>query len=365
LISPLAQAANVAIDAATNDTTYVDGRTEPSLVARLVASLPHLLVNEWLGAFPAGELHVTSVFCHHMPQAHWDSLNGLGPGRSELCDLLLLVVSPDASGAFTEHALLIQAKNGTLGQATLSTTGDYKQRYMYTSWPDFHIAGGACNGTALPCMPFEPRYDIRKAGPDGTRYGIVKENQNPSWYLESSVPTWSPKTKQGKLHINTFDDVGAMSISAQLSLGEAIEEMVNKSLGHPLNDIATPHWDHVVGILMLNAMESQYKTKLTSVQHTKGAPLVPLSAACSLFTTHPYQSPSPPFTRHWNFWHPLGSASTKHLLADTGGLIITTPPEDRKWENLDRGYGIIRIVVGGRFTEDAIRKPSPGEPTKM
>jgi hypothetical protein len=264
----------------------------------------------------------------------------------------------------TEHALLIQAKNGKLGKATLNSPGDHKQRYMYTAWPKFHIAGGACNGLTAGCLPAEQRFDISGAAPDGTRYGVVAENQNPSWYLESKLQAWSPRAKQGKSNISTFADVGVLHISAQLSLGEAIEQMVNKSLGHPLDDAATPHWDDVVGILMLNAMESQNKTKLTSVEHTTGAPLVPLSAACSLFTTHMYQSPFPPLVRHWNFWHRQGRAFRKQSLAAAGGFIISTPPADRMWENFDRGYGIIRIVVGGRFAEDAIRKLSPGEQPK-
>jgi hypothetical protein len=73
LLSQLAISANDAINDATTDTTYVSGDNEPSLVARLVAPLPDLLVENWSNDLAKGELHVTSAFCHPRPQAHWDS----------------------------------------------------------------------------------------------------------------------------------------------------------------------------------------------------------------------------------------------------------------------------------------------------
>jgi hypothetical protein len=323
LSSQLAKSANDAIDDATKDKTYVSGDDEASLVARLVASLPKLLVDNWTKHYAAGELHVTSTFCHHMPQAHWDSLHNLGPGRSELCDLLLLVSSPNASGALTEHALLIQAKQGSYGQTKLTGKGDHTQRYMYTEWPNFHIASGPCKNGASNCKYATEIFNIKTAASDGTRYGVVGKDEIPSWHLESQFQTWSPTMKQGRLGISSFSDVGTESISAQLSLGEAIVKMVNKSLGHPLNYSKASHWEDVVGILMINALEAQYKPKLTSVKHTPGAPLVPLSAACSLFTTNILQNPPPLFIRPWMLLDYDRDVTEKSSSGNAGGVIYS------------------------------------------
>lgn len=357
--SQLAKSANDAIDYATKDKTYVSGDDEPSLVARLVASLPKLLVDNWSKHYAAGELHVTSTFCHHMPQAHWDSLHGLGPGRSELCDLLLLVSSPDASGELTEHALLIQAKQGSQGQTKLTGKGDHKQRYMYTEWPNFHIASGPCKHRASNCKYATQIFNIKTAASDGTRYGVVAENEVPSWHLESQFQTWSPAVKQGRLGISNFSDVGTESISAQLSLGEAMVKMVNKSLGHPVSYNKASDWEHVVGILMINAMEAQFKQKLTSVKHTPGAPLVPLSAACSLFTTHIPQNPPPLFIRSGMLLDYDRDVESKSSSGNAGGVIYSSPPGERVRENVEGGYGIISIIVNGRFAEDDVRDPAP------
>lgn len=364
MLSQLANSANDAIDDATTDTTYVSGDNEPSLVARLVARLPDLLVDKWSNHFAAGDLHVTSAFCHPRPQAHWDSVHGFGPGRSELCDLLLLVASPDASGALTEHALLIQVKQGAQGQTSLSGDGDHTQRYMYAEWPDFHIASGRCKTIPSNCQITGKSLNIKAAAAMGTRYGIVAENENPAWHLESQFPTWSPTVKQGRLTMSTFDDIAALPISAQLSLGEALEMMVNKSLGHTVNNHLTPDWDEVVNILMINAMELQFKKKFHLVRHTPGAPLVPLSAACSLVTTIPSQAFLLRFIHPWEFSDHWARPRAKPSPSHAGGIIFSSPPGERVWENLEGGYGIIRIVVNGRFEEDAIRGSAPDERPK-
>jgi len=365
LRSQLAIAADNAVDAATQDQTFVVGDNEPSLVARLVATLPDRLVQAWSKHFDAGELHISSAFCHPRPQAHWDSA-GLGPGRSELCDLLLLVASPDAAGVMTERALLIQAKCGTGGRSSLNGEGDVKQRYMYAHWPSFHIAGGKCIGPAAGCNPPARQYSFGVAGAMGTRYGIVCASGHPTWQLEPHAATWSPALKIGRSTFGTFDDVGAETVAGQLTLGEAIEQVMNKSLGHEVQDLHADDWSDVIALLLENAMDQFNAKKLTHVKHAPGALPVPLAAAAS-FLTNRHMMPDWLARRYFPYRHPI--PFHPHMKRSRNNRTDVAGTDGRFWfyharphghhEQFEDGYGIIRVVVNGRFSDDATGEPMP------
>ena len=352
--STIALAADRAVDAATQDTTYVAGTNEPSLVARLVAALPDLLVQQWRPHFPSGLLHVSSAFCHQRPQVHWDA-GSLGSGRPELCDLLLLVASPDSTGAMSESALLVQAKCGTSGQSSLNGVGDVKQRYMYASWPEFHFAGN-CTGSAARCMPKSQRYQLRPhSGIDlGARYGIVSESGSPTWYLEGHPAAWSPASKSGKAKVSNFDDVSAISVAGTVSLGEALEQMVNKSLGRHVHHTLSDDWSRVIARLVEHAIELTHARKLHLVQHAPAAPLVPLASACTFVTNDARRLTALRLTDDlsWPFGLALPGPYSWQVDGD-GGYHYTAPPNHAEGGEFNDGFGIIRVVVAGRLKEDS------------
>jgi len=269
-----------------------------------------------------------------------------------LCDLLLLVASPDATGVMTEHALLVQAKKGIGGNVSLAGHGDLKQRYMYAMWPDFHIAKGDCKGKddALACKNYSlaATLNIASEGAKGTRYGIVDENAKPAWVIEQGQAGWSPTIKAGATNNTRFDDVSAMSVSANISMGEALEAMVGKSLGHPVQYVGTDDWTDVISGLLSSAMNLHYVNKFHLVKHTNGAPLVPLSAAStfiarnlSTFSLDDFDLELDHFISH-NYARPTVFAN---------GSLFSTPPRKPIVESIDNGYGIIRIVVNGHFKD--------------
>lgn len=345
--SKLSAAADRAVNISTRDTRYVCGDSEPSLVARLVAALPDQLVKRWRPYFATGMLEVTSAFCHPRPQAHWEV--GLGAGRPELCDLLLLVASPDKSGVMTEHALLVQAKKGDGGKTSLSAESELKQRYMYAKWPDFHIARGDCKGSADSCAHKSPTNTRRivSEGLEGARYGIVSKDERPAWYIEEQQATWNPVFKPTVSSPATFEHVSSVSIAAGLSMGEALEMMVNKKLGHPIQLVGTDDWTDVISALVTNALDLHFgRTNFHMVKHTPGAPLVPLSAASAFLTT----SPSVVSLKH-SALHRWPFTGKSKFSQDRGGARFSSPPVASTEEPIYDGYGVIRIVVNGHFKE--------------
>ena len=359
--SKIAAAADRAINIATRDKTYVHGTNEPSLVARLVAALPVQLVKRWGIHFGPGVVQVTSAFCHPRPQAHWDS-NPLGPGRSELCDLLLLVASPDKSGVMTERALLIQAKNGINGIAFLTSAGDIKQRYMYANWPDFHIAKGNCNkrekGKGAPksaskCVNNVTSYNIAAAAKSAARYGIVQENARPAWRIEAlqaSCPSSNLKTRVSIA--KSFDDLDEVPVSATLSLGQALEDMVNHSLGYPIQYTGTDDWTEVIATLTTSALNLHDAAKFHLVTHAPGVSVVPISSAMTFATVDLHRVPIEQSTlikRLHPHWHKMSGGR---------GVGFTAPREQIEMP-INDGFGIIRIALAGYFKDEkhSERKP--------
>jgi hypothetical protein len=358
--SKLSDAANQAINDATLDSSFVPGETEPSLVARLVAALPDLLVAAWSPYFVGKQLYVTSVFCHHIPQVHWDH-HKYGWGRPELGDLLIIVSSPDASGNVTDHALLVQAKLNEKGpNTTLSKKGDIKQRYMYARWPAFHF-GNACRGAAHKCSPSLKRYTLNSSNlhGDATRYGVVSLRHRPTWNLESSAATWKVFPKNGKAKCKTFDDINAMPVLGQVPLGNALVHMVKKSLGRSLHRPEDADWEDVVNELIFQALRQMNAPRLRHAPPRLGTPVIPIASAAAFV-------PAPLSSTPMTFFEPVRTiANYPHydlgdlFSAETAWYCGAAPsngsgkkiPEMPDSGYPQGGFGIIRIRVDGELND--------------
>jgi len=259
----------------------------------------------------------------------------------------------------SESALLVQAKCGTGGQSSLNGVGDVKQRYMYASWPEFHFAGN-CRGSAAKCMPKSQRYRLRPhGGVDlGARYGIVSESGSPTWYLEAHPAAWSPAPKSGKAKVSNFDDVGAISVAGTVSLGEALEQMANKSLGCRVDHTLSDDWSRVIARLVEHAIELTHARKFHLVQHAPAAPLVPLTSASTFVTKGTRSSTAllliDDLSWPWLWpWPSTLPGPYSWQVDGNGGYNYTAPPNNAEGREFNGGFGIIRVVVTGRLEEDS------------
>ena len=295
-------------------------------------------------------LHVASVFCHHQPQVHWDSV-GLGHGRPELGDFLLVVSAQDAAGKMTDHALLIQAKKGKQGhQVTLRTASDLKQRYMYLNWPQFHIVQG-CRGSALKCKASGRRFNSANSvfNADGARYGLVVCGSSPTWKVEDGGQVWAPVPKSGKTGISTFGDIAAMKADGTTTLGEVLEGMVNKTMGRPFDLNGADDWSGVISELLDHGCLLTSKKKLRHVTHSSGSRILPVmtsSAFCWRGTGHDRVSQFLKLVAARNLITPP-SLHRAAYRTDGNDIYGTVPPSEFRLPEGRSGFGILRIVVGG------------------
>lgn len=345
-LTDLALAADDAINQARLDNTIIDGSDEPDQVARLVTSLPKLLVDAWHKYVKSGALTVSAAFCHAKPKVSWKStLLGKPTHGPELADLLFIFDVKNSGGTRIRRSLLIQAKKGDGAKCTLSDEGDLTQRYMYSDWPPMSLKGVPKSFAVTPTFVLKP------VGADNqARYACFDSNSatTPAWTLEGSASTM-PNTAG----LTSFKDGGTVALTLNSSLGMGLAQLYNGTLGRQC-DIPGDDWSELTGYLeryiSKHVPYNKNKKTFPSVTVHPGISPLPLVAASSFFAAFPIAFPRHSATEHlllgmndWVHMNMVRPAGENGLFYDWPPY-NTSPPE--KPINLDSpGLGIIRVVI--------------------